>query len=233
MSSASAPYSFCHSSSSLSLSLSISFHPIPWLCLLCKLSKRFISRLLEMSTHQSMSVCPFNFLHFSLLWLACKEIRSVCHPCCVSCLSKRNMFNSRSARVILSHLCWRGDMHMSQPFPTDPRSVMVYYSQQERFKSSELWVALCLHAAEGGTGSLATLPSSHPPTSKTLHIQVFPRAHNGSFQGVFRFKKLYFLFFCQLPFPLTGPHLFCHVLSFPRQACGWKGRRCIMEMIAH
>lgn len=29
-------------------------------------------------------------------------------------------------------------MHMSQPFPTDPRSVMVDYSQQERFKSSEL-----------------------------------------------------------------------------------------------
>lgn len=111
-------------------------------------------------------------------------------------------------------------MHMSHPFPTDPRSVMVDYSQQERFKSSELWVALCLHAAEGGTSSLAALPSSHPPTSKPLHTQVFPRAHNGSFQGVFRFKKLYFLFSRQLPFPLTGLHLFCHVLSFPRQACG-------------
>lgn len=110
---------------------------------------------------------------------------------------------------------------MSQPFPTDPRSVMVDYSQQERFKSSELsGRSLPACNREGGTGSLATLPSSHPPTSKPLHTQVFPRAHNGSFQGVFRFKKLYFLFFCQLPFPLTGPHLFCHVLSFPRQACG-------------
>lgn len=90
-------------------------------------------------------------------------------------------------------------MHMSHPFPTDPRSVMVDYSQQEMFKSSELWVALCLHAAEGGTGSLAALPSSHPPTSKPLHTQVFPRAHNGSFQGVFRFKKLYFLFSVSFP----------------------------------
>lgn len=80
---------------------------------------------------------------------------------------------SRSARVILSRLCWRGDMHMSHSFPTDPRSVMVDYSQQERFKSSELCVALCLHAAEGGTGSLAALPSSHPPHFKaTSHSSV-------------------------------------------------------------
>lgn len=56
---------YCHFS--LSLFLSFSFHPIPWPCLLCGLSKRFISRLLEMSMHQCMSVCTFNFLHFSLL----------------------------------------------------------------------------------------------------------------------------------------------------------------------